>query len=434
MRLLDETTQACELLREPKYFRETIIASARTILEDYPHLAPNATVLSVRKPFQRAWHEIKTSQKSPLTSLPTNSQPTNSQPTNPELTNPQPTNPQSTKEQTLTDAFELERVLARQRTKQREDEARIKYLMKALDEAEKRFDALMQIQSSVEPIVIEPKYKLGKNEAASFVLASDWHVEERVDADVVNNLNHYDLNEAARRMSNYFKNVLRLVQKERMTSVIEMLVLWLGGDLMTGYIHEELLETNYLSPIETVLFLKKHLLSGIDFLLNYGMFRQINVVTNHGNHGRTGEHLKVGTGYKNSYEYLLYCELAMHYEQRCEKRVRFNVAKGEFNFVTVFGVKIRTSHGYHIKYAGGVGGITIPAMKFIDRQNRIEKADYDVWGHHHQYFTNPYFCQNGSLIGVSAYGRRYGAEVPKQAYFTIDSKRGIITQMPIFVM
>ncbi len=424
----DKTKQACELLLKPQYFKASASASAEAIVRDYPHLAKSGEILRSRKVFQQAWRALRDKR---LFQPASNSPTSNLQPS---TSNPSHNLPAEQEEQTLLDKIELERDLARQRSKQREDGNRIKYLMKALDEAERRFEALSAVKENVETFRIEPRHKTSKNEAVSFACASDWHVEERVDRDVVNHLNHYDLKESSRRMKTYFQNVLRLVSRERLASTIDTLVLWLGGDLMTGYIHEELIESNYLSPIETVLFLKSHLISGIDFLLKEGGFKQILVPTNFGNHGRTGEKVKVGTGYKNSYEYMLYCDLADIYGHKREKRVKFSVAKGEFNFVEVFNVKIRTSHGYHIKYAGGVGGITIPAMKFIDRQNRIEKADYDVWGHHHQYFTNPFFCQNGSLIGVSAYGRRFGNEVPKQAYFTVDAKRGITTQMPIFVL
>lgn len=336
----------------------------------------------------------------------------------------------SEREKTVNEQLYEFRDAYRDKLKHRQNDKRIKMLLREIDLLESRFEALLAIKNEVERITILPKEKKSKNEAVAFALASDWHVEERVDADVVNGLNRYNLQVSAFRMSNFFRNVLRLVEKERHTSHITELVFWLGGDLMTGYIHEELVESNYLSPIEAILFLKQHLISGIDFWLKNSSMR-ITVVTNHGNHGRTTEKLKVATSYKNSFEYMLYMDLASIYEK--EKRVRFQVAKGEFNFIQIYGVKIRTSHGYTIKYNGGVGGITIPAMKFIATQNRIERADYDVWGHHHQYFPNPYFFQNGSLIGVSAYGRRYGGEQPKQGFFIVDSKNAITTMLPVFV-
>jgi hypothetical protein len=348
------------------------------------------------------------------------------------IPNPQSELPNPQSEINIESEVDYLRQIAKQKSKQRENEEKIKYLLKQLEEAERRFEVLSAIKETIERYEIVPELKKSVSESVAVVLASDWHVEERVERDVVNNLNAYTPTIAATRIECFFKNVLRLVERERHNDTVNVLVLWLGGDLMSGYIHEELVESNFLSPIEAVLFLKKHLVSGIDFLLKYGNFREIVVPTNYGNHGRTGEKLKVSTGAKNSYEYMLYLDLADIYEKRGETRVKFLNAKGEFNFVSVFDKKIRFSHGYHIRYGGGVGGITIPAMKFIATQNRIERADYDCWGHHHQYFTNPFFCQNGSLIGVSAYGRRYGNEKPMQAFFVVNKKRGITVQMPIF--
>jgi len=327
--------------------------------------------------------------------------------------------------------LKIERELIKYKVKTREQEEKINYLLKEIDILERKIECIEELENNDEKIKIECEKRHNKKEAVAVALASDWHVEEKVEKSVVNNLNEYNPDIASLRIKYFFKNLLRLIRKEQYTSIINNLVLWLGGDLMSGYIHEELIESNYMSPTETLLFLKKHLISGIEFLCKESNLK-IYIPTNYGNHGRTGEKLKVSTGYKNSYEYLLYKILEDYFLEKREKRVIMQIEKGEFNFIQVFDKTIRSSHGYHIKYNGGIGGITIPAMKFIATQNRIKHADYDIWGHHHQYFTNPFFCQNGSLIGISAYGRRIGGEEPKQAFFIIDKKRGITTQMPIF--
>jgi len=418
--------RAIEIFRSnKKYWLPTVAESARAVVADYPQISIKADSLRRNYDFISAWKDVVKQKELPP-------KPVLDQST---IVNPQSAIPNPQSEQSaisIESEVDYLRQIAKQKSKQRENEEKIKYLMKQLEEAERRFEVLSAIKETTERYEIVPELRSSVSESVAVVLASDWHVEERVERDVVNNLNAYTPTIAATRIECFFKNVLRLVERERHNDTVNVLVFWLGGDLMSGYIHEELVESNFLSPIEVVLFLKKHLISGIDFLLKYGNFREIVIPTNYGNHGRTGERLKVSTGAKNSYEYMLYLDLADIYEKRCETRVKFLNAKGEFNFLTVFGKKIRFSHGYHIRYSGGIGGITIPAMKFIATQNRIERADYDCWGHHHQYFTNPFFCQNGSLIGVSAYGRRYGNEKPMQAFFVVNKKRGITVQMPIF--
>jgi hypothetical protein len=399
------------------YVRESQAATARAVFKAYPHIAKSWHVLWKRQTFKRLYYAAIAN---PVVSVL-------------ETVAPPPTIPQSP-EETLIDQIQNEREFIKERGKQRENEAKIKILLKQLDEAEVRYEKLIGIKEDSPRLTIQPRYTKDKNENIAFALASDWHVEENVEADVVNGLNHYDLAESSKRMTKFFQNTLKLVTKERNTTTIDELVLWLGGDLMSGYIHEELMESNHLSPLETIRFLKSHLIAGIDMLLKHGGFRRISIPTNFGNHGRTTEKMKVSTGYKNSYEYMLYKDLEDIYTKSGEKRISFSVVKGEFNFVDCYDTKVRTSHGYHITYAGGVGGVTIPAMKFIAKQNDIVRADFDVWGHHHNFLPHAKFFQNGSLIGVSAYGRRFGGEIPKQSFFTIDKKHGVTTRMPIFVL
>lgn len=425
--LKTETIKAIKLLDNPKNILPTLIETARHLLKQFPKLALSSEVLARRVKFRKAYYEKrKALHKSSSKNLSVKSDPST-------LTTPSNTiSDDDDLEQSFREKMELERGFARERNKQRENEARIKYLLKQLDEAERRFEAIATINESVEPIVIEPKQSSRIHESVPLAMASDWHVEENVDARSVNDLNTYNLTVAETRICNFFQNVLRLVNKERHESAINEMVLWLGGDLMSGYIHEELMESNNLSPTETVLWLKKRLVGGIDYLLQHGNLKKILIPTNYGNHGRTTEKMRISTGYKNSYEFMLYCILEDLYKERNEKRVQFCNAIGEFNFITIYDKIIRASHGYHFKYKDGVGGVTIPAMKAIAVQNRIRMADYDIWGHYHQYFTNPYFCQNGSLIGVSAYGRRFGSEMPKQGFFVVNKKRGIVSPNAIF--
>ena len=340
-------------------------------------------------------------------------------------------NEKHAEEMPLQDKIKYEREAAMESKSVRELKKRNEFLLKMLDETEQRLEEVLAMERPQTPIIIEPRKRHSISEATIFAAASDWHVEERVDADIVNNLNHYDLSESSKRMKKFFQNLLVLTKKERQHSDIKDLVLWLGGDFMTGYIHEELLESNYLSPTETILFLKQHLIAGIEFLLKEGGFDNIHIPTNAGNHGRVGLKMKVATGYKNSYEWLLYRVLQDYFEPN--KKVNFNICKGDFNFTKIYDKVIRTTHGFDLKYNGGIGGITVPALKFIKNQNEIMHADYDVWGHFHNYLPHSHFCQNGSLIGVSSYGRKFGGQEPKQAFFLIDKDRGITIHTPIFV-
>lgn len=273
----------------------------------------------------------------------------------------------------------------------------------------------------------------GVGEATAVAVASDWHVEETVTAKSVNNLNEFNLEIAQERITKFFHNVVKLTNIQRGGADIKNLVLVLGGDLMTGYIHEELVEENALSPTETIVWLQDRLLEGIRYLHRSGDFERIVIPTCYGNHGRTTKKPRISTGAKNSYEWLLYKVLAARLED--EGIGEWQVGESYHNFLKVYGWTLRIHHGDGLKYQGGIGGLTIPVEKAIASWNKGVVADLDVFGHWHTAQQNPKWIANGSLIGYNAYALQIKAayEPPQQTFFLMDSQHGRTITAPIFV-
>ena len=271
--------------------------------------------------------------------------------------------------------------------------------------------------------------------ATAVIVASDWHVEENVDPTTVNEKNEYNLKIAKQRAETFFRKSLWLTNLVRSGIRIDNLVFAMLGDFITGYIHEELQEDNNLSPTEASLFVQDILCSGIDYLLREGNFKSIIIPCCFGNHGRTTVKRRVSTSYKNSYEWLMYKNMEKIY--RDNDRVHFMVENGYHVYVTLYGrFKIRFHHGDALRFAGGVGGIAIPANKAIAQWNKSEKAYLDVFGHFHtQMMDCGAFVANGSLIGWNAYAISIKAsyEDPKQSFFVIDQENGKICDWPIFL-
>ncbi|MBU3720752.1 MAG: hypothetical protein FGM22_08350 [Burkholderiaceae bacterium] len=269
-----------------------------------------------------------------------------------------------------------------------------------------------------------------RSEAVAVALASDWHVEETVEGVSVNGLNEFNLAIADERIAKFFRGVSRLTEIERHGADISTCLLWLGGDLMTGFIHEELAETNGLTPTQTILWLQDRLLAGIEALA--ADFENLLVVTSYGNHGRTTKKPRHATGAANSYEWMLYRLL----EGRTAHlpHVQWQVGESYHNIVEVYGRTIRFHHGDGLKYQGGIGGLTIPVEKAIASWNKSPiKADLDVFGHWHTQMQSPKFCANGSLIGYNAYAISIKAayEPPQQTFFLFDRARGRTMTTPI---
>lgn len=271
---------------------------------------------------------------------------------------------------------------------------------------------------------------LSSGEAVAVLCASDWHVEETITSASTNGLNEFNLRIAQDRIRKFFTSAVRLTEIQRGGCDIREAILWLGGDLMSGFIHEELQETNELTPTETILWLRDQLTEGIRYLFDH--FDGIKIVANYGNHGRTTKKPRHATGYKNSYEWLLYSILS---KQLDLPKVEWVVADSYLSFVHVYDKVIRFHHGDGLKYQGGIGGLTIPTEKAIASWNKAKMADLDVFGHWHTQQQNPKWVSNGSLIGYNAYAVSIKAayERPQQTFFLFDKDRGRTITAPIIL-
>ena len=282
-------------------------------------------------------------------------------------------------------------------------------------------------------VVIEPSKSGAASESVALAMYSDNHIEERVDPGTVNGLNRYNPQIARGRNDRFFKTIVDLVEIERHGTPINQMVLAVLGDLISGYIHEELEESNFLSPPRASYMAIEFLQSGIDYLLKYGKFDKITVVMTPGNHGRTTKKRRVNTAIDNSFEWLIYNIISMIY--RLEDRLEFIIADGYHTYLDIYGYKCRFHHGDSLKYGGGVGGITIPVKKAIAQWNKAVRADMDFFGHFHQFINHREFTCNGSMVGYNAFALSIKAEFEPatQGFMLINKKYGKSAIYPVIL-
>ena len=296
---------------------------------------------------------------------------------------------------------------------------------------EKQIDSLERALGVYEDLAAAPRVKpivrrertSGLREATPFAMISDCHVGETVRPETVNGLNAYNPKICRERFGLLRAAIAWELEQERHAFAIRDFILWLGGDLITGFIHEELVESNSMSPTQEVLFAQEMCEAQIDALLASELERII-VPCSFGNHGRTTFKRRISTGAHNSFEWLLYQSLKRRYAH--EKRVEFIVAGGALEYLKIYDTIVRVTHGDDIRYGGGIGGITIPILKKINQWNKSRHAHETVMGHWHQRVTLRGVNVNGSLIGPGPYSLSIGAEPepPAQGWFLVDSKRG----------
>ena len=270
------------------------------------------------------------------------------------------------------------------------------------------------------------------SQATAIVMASDWHVEEVVKPSTVQMRNKYNPDIAEKRADTFWKKIVLLTTRNRSDTRIDNLLLILGGDFISGSIHDELLENNALPPMEAVLFAQDLLDTGIRFLKENGGFKKIVVLCKDGNHGRmgyAGSKIRHATRTGNSLEWAMYQNLAKRHED-----LEWVIEDSYLTYYKVYNNTLRVHHGDAIRYIGGVGGLEVPMKRAYYQWNMTEQADINLMGHYHCYMPG-YNTVNGSLIGYNAYAaqNKFAYQPPAQAFLLLDAKRGVTVHSPILV-
>lgn len=322
--------------------------------------------------------------------------------------------------------------LARLRAELASTKNRYKAALAQIDRERERADAMLSLQGlEARRLPTASTAKRKRHAASMVVLLSDIHCEETVRPETVNGLNEFDLDVCEARLAELQERFLTMLGHERTLCDIDRVVLWLGGDLISGMIHPELAEENSLHPLAAIRWVGERLRGFIDAAADNA--KEVVVATSCGNHGRTTEKLRTNEA-DTSYEHHLY--LTMRAAER-RKNVSWQIGEGHLNYVDLDGFRIRFCHGHAVRFQGGIGGIHVPLNKAIAAWDATERADLTCLGHWHQFSwsRSGRYVSNGSVIGHSAYAVRIKAnyEPPCQAAIVIDHGRREVTKAyPLF--
>jgi hypothetical protein len=303
-----------------------------------------------------------------------------------------------------------------------------------IDELEKTIDLICLLQNSS----TNPKPLLvGKSKANNLIPIiqwSDWHIEEKVDRRKTQGRNEYNLDIAQKRAEKCAESTVKMIRHASKFGHVNSMLLVLGGDFITGDIHEELAETNLLGPAEACVLAMELLSMGLATIAAEKYLKRIHILGLVGNHGRTTKRMQFKNGTEKSFESIIYSFLQKRFTG---DRFQFTIPKGGVEVLPVTkSFKIRAFHGHQVKYQGGIGGLTVPITKWIHRQDQSNPADFNLVHHWHQYgLPTPRCLCNGSLKGWDEYAAEHGFpyEPPQQAGCILDVDRNRITEVfPVF--
>ena len=307
-------------------------------------------------------------------------------------------------------------------------------LLKKIIELERDVNFLTDFKKHTpSKFIIPPPTRKENHEATPIIQWSDWHVDEVVKPSTVNGFNEYNPAICEARAKNLFSNTIKLVNTQRTGVNIKRLVLHLGGDIVTAWIHPEGMQTNSMTPQEGVFFAFDLHRAGIQYLLKHGEFEKIYVVCSRGNHGRVTQKMQYANDYSTNSENYMYKMLANEFKN--DARVIFQIDDAELAYMNIYDKPLRFFHGWQIRFQGGIGGLTIPLYKALHRWNANVPTYYNFMCDKHTYSSPTPDCTlNGSLIGFNAYALSNGFsfQPPLQSFTLIDSKRGITIKAPIF--
>lgn len=281
------------------------------------------------------------------------------------------------------------------------------------------------------------RYQIGSTAAGkgssctAILMLSDLHLEEKVDPDVCMGFK-YDLEIAAKRNDRVINTAIDVLENQRRFFPWKDMVIWLGGDMISGAIHQELEATNFQGPAEAILFAQDMMLADIEKIRTALNPRKVTIVCNMGNHGRTTHRKRFSDGYNHSWEWLAFHNMARLFAK--DKSVEFIIAKGSLIEIEIESTPVRFTHGDDIRFEGGVGGVFIPLAKKIANWDRRWKAAKTILGHFHTHFHIDAAVMNGCLIGPNAYSIAGGfaAQRPSQTTAIVDSRRGFVDVTQIF--
>lgn len=302
-----------------------------------------------------------------------------------------------------------------------------------LGESEDRQKILLATQDDLPTGTLVKAPKASSSNATAIVCWTDWHVEETILSGAVNGLNRFNLKVADARIKKTVENTIRCIEVAKKLSKIDDLVIWLGGDFITGYIHEELQESNSLSPVEAIEWAQERLFLGIRSLSQALKPSSIRVVGNVGNHSRTTQKMRVSTTTQNSYEWLMYNNLSK-FCQLDGLVSDWKLPEGYLSYLEIQGHNVRFHHGDAIKYGGGIGGINIPVNKAISQWNKAKPAVLDIFGHWHQWIDQWNWNSVGCLIGYGPFSLKIKADYqpPTQTVIVMDRNYGKVLALPVF--
>lgn len=299
---------------------------------------------------------------------------------------------------------------------------------------------IIQLTRSVDEIEI-PKWMRKSDDSHSkpgvpTLMVSDLHWGEVVDGKQINGVNRYNMEIARERLTYLAERTLHLCEIISPKMEYPGIVVPLGGDMVSGNIHDELTATNEVNSMPVILDLFEALSSMIMFFRS--KFGRVFLPCVTGNHGRDTRKIWAKDRHHTSFDWLLYCFLAKRFAD--DKNITFLIPDGTDAYYKVYDHTYLLTHGDQFRGGDGVIGPLGPIIRGDHRKrsrnSQINMA-YDTMliGHWHNYMHLSRLIVNSSLKGYDEYAwtSNFPYEPAQQALWLTHPKYRITYRMPVLV-
>lgn len=285
-----------------------------------------------------------------------------------------------------------------------------------------------------------PDYALMKSRSgAKSVIGCHWsdvHMGEVISAEEIGDINAFNSEICRQRLRRYIGAACSIGARWAEDTECVGVYFALGGDLISGDIHEELRITNDLTAHEQVQAMVEETVAAIKHLLD--AFGRVHVTCVHGNHGRNTPKSTAKLYSRLSYDMQIGAMVEREFHNN--PRVTFQMSAAKDQVTPIFGWNLLSTHGDKMGTGGGQGfaGPFLPIVRggkkvMAQYASRGQQIHYMLHGHYHTSGNPGNILSNGSVPGYSEFGDdlRAAVEPPQQNLFLMHSRWGMRERMPI---
>jgi len=332
--------------------------------------------------------------------------------------------------------------------------AKIRRLEKALKDAEQTALSEAEVREQIfglsaaaegRPQWVNPEtapQKLGQMTGIPVTIWSDWHIGETVSLAETNGLNEFNMEVAEKRVAKLIRKTRELCFQHMTNPKYPGIVVCLGGDMVSGEIHDELTDTNDEHLLPVVLKVVTWISTGLKLLANE--FGKVYVPCVDGNHGRNTLKIRNKSFRYKNFDWLIYNIVEREIKASgYGDRVTFSIPPSNEVRFNVYDHRFLLLHGHDIGVRGGdgiigaLGPIKRGAIKVGAQQAEMGRGfDTLLLGHWHQWIDVHGIIVNPTLKGYDEFASKVLRATPQragQALFFVHPKYGITARWPVFV-